>query len=344
MKHKFKILTALICFVGFAAINLCLAQVKEEKEEKFFKMEKLRVKPAAFKMAVSAGLFTGYDSNVNLRPAREGDVFQEFLLSADFIKPWIMGTRFSFNYDLGVLNYSEITDATNILNHLRFAAHKKLGAFETGTGYDLSILYYPNDDEDFAYNNDKSNGDFLFHKCFYYIKHNISGRLFHQILVEAGYKDYTNRKALQDSLTTLQDKERVDHRQLAEYSIGLALPPKMFFKLRGRAYRNDSNARYLDFYDYNVYDISPGLDFRAGRRLTFYTSFIYTRKNYKSRLVTSEAYKQKDDIYYANIEARYKIWKESVFSLMYTYRGDNSNDSLEKYTENVMTLGWQYNF
>ena len=74
------------------------------------------------------------------------------------------------------------------------------------------------------------------------------------------------------------------------------------------------------------------------------SNFVYLRKNYKTRLVTLEDYKQKDNIYAANLGARFKLNRNNLLSLFYTYRDNHTNESLEKYTENLISCGWQYNF
>lgn len=334
MRHKYIFLGLFILVAGFFATNEAFSDIKEEKQEKTLEIEKLQKRPLTYKLSSTAGLFSGYDSNVNLSPTSKGDLFEEFLYSLDFSKPLIKGLKFTFDYDLDVLNYNEINDASNILNHFRFGLHKKLSPFDLGTGYDLSIFYYPHDD----------NGDFLFHKCFFYIRNRLLKNLYHQLLLEAGVKKHTERKALSDTISTLQDKELVDRRQSIEYSLGYSFTSNLFLKLKTKFSKNDSNARYMDFYDYKSYELSPSIDYKLSKTLGLFSSFTYLKKNYKSRLVTLSDYKQKDEIYSVNLGVRYSLNKKNILSLLYTYRNNSSPDSSEKYTDNVMSFGWQYNF
>lgn len=335
MRRNYIFLTLIIFVLIFVSgAKDSFSQVKEEKGEKTLEVQKLMKKPYSCKLSFIAGLFSGYDSNVNLSPTSKGDTFEEFLFSLNVKKPWISQTKFTFDYDLDVVNYNEITDGTNILNHLRLGAHKKLFCFNAGTGYDLGAIYYP----------DNEDGNFLFHKGFFYVGNYLLKNLYHKLLFEVGLKDYSDAKALADAINTYQDDEREDKRESVEYSILTYLKKSLLLKLRLRFSVNNSNARYKDFYDYKSYQISPRLDYKLREGLEIFSRFTYMMKDYKSRDVTRENYKEKDDIYSTTTGLRYRLNKNNAISLFYTYRNNSSNDSLEKYTENVVSLGWQFKF
>ncbi|MBM3250460.1 MAG: hypothetical protein FJZ09_06470 [Candidatus Omnitrophica bacterium] len=338
MRQK-RILKTIPVLLLISLISSCPAfaqpQVKPEKEEKILSLPKLKKSPPSFKLSTSAGVFSGYDSNVNLSPVSKGDTFQEFLYSLSFSKPWTEGTTFTFNYDLDFLNYSRFTDSTNLLNHLRFGLHKEMGRyFDIGTGYDLGAFYYPHNKE----------GNFLLHRGFFYVKNYLTRRLYQEVLYESGYKRHTQRKALQDTINTYQDKKLIDRRNTGQYTIGMKVTPDLFAKVRLRFTNNDSNARFDDYYDYKAYEISPAAEYKFTRRLEGSAAFSFTRRDYKSRLVFANDYKEKDKIYAANLSFRYKVNRNNIASLAYCLRNNDSNEDLEEYTENIMTLGWQYNF
>ena len=335
MQRKY-IFLMLIFFlmIFFSGVDDCFSEVTEEKEEKTFEAQKLMKKPYRYNLSFIAALFSGYETNVNLSPTSKGDIFEEFLFSLNVKKPWIGESKFTFDYDLDVMNYNEITDGTNILNHLRLGAHKKLFSFNAGTGYDLGAVHYP-------YN---ESGNFLFHKGFFYLGNYISKNLYHKLLFEAGLKDYSDAKALSDTINTYQDKVREDKRHSVEYSILTYLRQSLLLKLKAKFSVNNSNARYMDFYDYKSYQISPMLDYKLRKDLEVFSRFTYLKKDYKSRDVTLEKYKQEDDIYATTAGLRYRLNKNNLISLFYTYRNNSSNDSLAKYTDNVVTFGWQFKF
>jgi hypothetical protein len=334
-KYVFISLIAACGFIFSTMSQGFCADVREEREEKTLEIPKLVKKKPAFKIYSTAGLFYGFDSNARLSAESKGDHYEEFLWSSSVIKPWIARTKFIFNYDLDVLNYNEATDISNILNHGRFTVDKKLADWlNVGIGDDLSIYAYLHNED----------GTFLFNKYFAYIRSKLARKTYHQILVSYGEKYYTDRKALGDTIGSVQEKERREHRQSVEYSISSDITRKFYAKILGRYSINESNDRYLDFYDYRSYEISPSITYKFTRKFDLSSNFIYLRKSYKTRLVTNADYKEKEDIYATNLLFRYKLDKHNIISFLYTYRCDDANDSLDKYTENVFTCGWQYNF
>jgi hypothetical protein len=201
-------------------------------------------------------------------------------------------------------------------------------------GYDLGILYYHHNED----------GDFLFHKGFLYLKHDLSRKLYHKLQLEAGLKDYTHRKALADTIRTYQDDKREDERLSAEYSIGSTFIPKLRLVLKTKFSFNESNAAYLDFYDYKSYEGSLYLDYKLLKDISIFSNLTYIRKKYLERLVTLRDYKQRDNLYSGTMGLLYQLNKRNSFTVSFTYRQNASNDSLEDYSENVINCGWQYNF
>lgn len=322
-------------FLFFLITGYSFAQRDEEKAEKTLDISKLERVAPTHRIYNSAGLFFGYDSNVRLSPERKGALFEEAIYSLGLIKPIDKGLNFTFNYDLDYLNYNDIVSATNFLNHLRLGMHKRNYPFQAGSGYDFSYVYYPHD----------PNGDFFFHKGFLYLRSYFSRRTFQEVFGEYGYKPHVTRKAMGDTIGVLQDKELEERRQVAGYRINSSLLPSLNLNFLFRFSKNESNARYLDFYDYKSYEFSPSLNYRLSAKTDLTLNFIYMRKDFKTRTITSDSSKkQKDDIYAANLALRYKLNKNSILSLIYGYRDDSSNESLEKYNENIISIGCQYNF
>lgn len=315
------------------------AKTKDEQEAKSLDLRELHKFLLPYKFSPRVGLYSGYDSNVNLDHARKGDVFEEFALSMSFSKPWLEnikwseGIKFTFDYDLDVLNYNEFTDASNILNHFNLGLHKRYKAFSVGTGYDLGILYYPHNED----------GNFLMHKGFVYLRQNIFRNVYHQVRFEEGFKHYTDKDALGESLNVLQDKKRHDDRYTIDYSIGSNITPRLFARLNGKYSVNTSNAIYQDFYDYKSYEAGAYLDYQLIRSLRLFSRATVMHKDY-SRTVTLRDYKERVNYYSATIGATYQLNKNNSLTAYYTRRNSYSNDHLETYFENVFTGGWQYRF
>jgi hypothetical protein len=322
-------------FTSILIQGVCFSQVEEEKQERVTQMQMLQKRKPSHKLRVSVASFAGYDNNVTLSPVRKGSVFEEFLYSIDFNKPLFGGLTFVFDYDLDFLNYHDVTKSSNLMNHLRLALDKSLNRFfSVGTGYDFSDFYYPNNVD----------GDFLFHKGFLYLKHSLSDKTYQRLAAEYGYKAHKKRKALADSLSQLQDKDLTDTRQSLEYSIVSGISPKLLVQFKTRFSKNDSNAHYLDYYDYKSYEFSPGMNYRLSEKLSLMWYMTYLRRSYTERTISTGTRKEKDNVYFANAGAKYRLNKNNVASLFYTYRDNATKEPLEKYTDSVFTLGWEYTF
>ena len=256
------------------------------------------------------------------------------MVSLYFLKKLPWDSKFVFCYDFDAIKYNEITDASSILNHLRFTLSKKISELEAGGGYDLGIFTYPY----------SGSADFLFHKGFTFLKHTFTKNTYQQLLCEWGVKDYMAKEALADTIATYQDDKRLDERKGVEYSLGSTFFKNIFLKLRTKFTLNDSNATYLDFYDYKSYEASPSIVYRFSKKVDIVSRFSYTEKKYAERLVTNGVDRQKDKMYAGNVGVRYSLTKQNILSVMYTYRDTDSNDPFSSYSENVISCGWQYNF
>jgi outer membrane protein assembly factor BamA len=310
------------------------SQIRQEKEEESPRTTKIMRNASLHRFNSSAGVFFGYDSNVRLSPESKGDIFEELLYSLRFMQRWKNNLHLSLEHDFNYRSYNEVTAASNILNHLNFGIHKKLPWINIGTGWSGGTFYYPENEE----------GDFFFSRPYLYLKSYLTEKLYYQLLFEYFYKRHTNRKALADTISTFQDKKRIDRRQGIEYSLGYALNSRLSLGFETRYSINNSNARYIDFYDYKTYEFSPRINYRLSKDLELISSVGYKKKDYKSRVVTLSSYKQKDEIYTVDIGIRYRLDKKSHLSLFYTHQNNSTSDSLEKYTENMFRCGWQYNF
>jgi uncharacterized protein (PEP-CTERM system associated) len=126
--------------------------------------------------------------------------------------------------------------------------------------------------------------------------------------------------------------------------MGFKITPKLFARFKTKFSINDSNARYVDYYDYKTYRHSLGLKYKLLKNIDLSSTFSYRRKLYDSRTVTLRDYKQKDNLYTATVGIDYKVDSKNTISLSYAYRQNESNDGLEEYTESIINCGWLYSF
>jgi len=329
-----KFFVAIALLTSFFVVSVCLAQPVDEKEEKVAEVKTIRKSAPTYRFAVRGATFFGWDSNADLATEKKGDTFEEYLVSGYFIKPWINDTKFTFDYDFDSLVYNERTDNSNILNHVRLGVHKKFAPVTIGAGADESFYYYPHND----------NGDALFHKGFFYVRQNIFKNLYHRLMFEAGLKDFTHAKALNETIDTYQDSHRIDRRWSAEYTVGSNVAKKLNLTFRTKFSLNDSNAHYLDFYDYKSYQETLSAEYRLLKRLYLNSSFSFIHKDYLERTIALGTGKQRDNLCVASVGPTYYINKYNSLSLYYVYRNNSSNEDLDKYMEHMLTAGWQINF
>jgi len=330
--YSFAIFLLIFAVLG----NYGFAQTKDELEERALLNAKRRslVRPSDYKLSMNIGGSVGYETNPRLSSLRKGDIFEESRFTLNFKKPLAKNLKFSFNYFGDLINFNEITDLNSLLNDLRFQLEQKFFWCSLGAGYDFMNSYYPVNE----------NGNFIFNKGFVYVDQNITKKLFHRFQFEGGLKSYLDNKALAETITTYQDDKREDKRLGFAYQVALKPNKRLFASLTSKYTLNDSNAIFLDFYDYESYLESLEVNYEIFKNLSAFSNFLYIRKNYDSRLATFKDYKQKDDLYAGTLGLIFKPTKNNALSLSYSYRDNQSNDGLAEYFDNVITCGWQYSF
>lgn len=320
--------------VIFFWFHPCFSQVKEETQEKPLEEQKVKLTVPSYKLSVIAAESFGYDSNPLLERESKGDLFEEFKYSLKFSKFWVHETTFNFNYNLNALNYNKFTEVSNLMNYINFGLDKRIWRFNLGTGYNTAYFYYPSSQD----------SDSFFHTFFFYAQDNTGRKLTNKLTLELGIKDYLHKKAIADTISTEQDKERVDKRLSLRYTISWSLKPGLLLNFNAKYSRNDSNARYLDYYDYDSYSVSPDFIWRITAKANLILGTSFLKKDYKSRQVTGSTYMQDDKSASAKCGLSYRLDKHNVLSLNYLYRNNSSSEKLEQYNENVFTCGWQYTF
>jgi len=321
----------------FLSESYGFTQGSEDREAKLLRIKRLEreilKKKAQAKLSQRIRVYSGYDSNVELTSERKNNTFEGFLYSLDFKKPVGEQLYFKADYDLDFKDYNKITDASTLLNHLKLTLANKFYFCELGLGYDLNWLYYP-----------KNDYDFLLHKGFLYLTKEFPKKTYHRLEVYYALKDYQDRKALGDSLISSQNKTRLDRRQGARYTLTWIVKPSLALRFGFSFYTNNSNARYLDYYDYKIFGPSAYLYLKLFKNITSYWGVSYFQRDYQERTVTSANFKQKDNLYIGKTGLVYKLDRNNSLFLDYTYRENSSNDSLQEYSESLVSWGWQYRF
>ena len=242
------------------------AEIKEEKSERAYLNIPQETYP--LKIRTETGIFLGYDGNVLLNTERKGDIFQKTYwfvnINKKIRKDW--GVNLSYYGDYW--NYSEFNDASSMVNNIRLEAYRYLGKVKLGSGYDFTYMYYPFNSE----------GDFFFHKGFVYFKYSLTRNLYNKLSLTYGSKNFISAKALSDTYSTYQNKNRLDKRFFCRNEVGIYLNRNTLLRLIAGFRKNNSNSRFEDYYDYDAYTGGIRLDVKITPKIIGFTDLFFTRK------------------------------------------------------------------
>jgi len=337
MKNKkFLFLMILITLTTGLFSFTCIAQPKEEEEA--YKTdstsrdayEEITKKKTNFN--VIASITQGYDTNATLDSEREGDFFNQANLDLDLIHEFYSNVKVKFAAGATDINYYDVTDA-NFLDAYAGSGliFDFLDVLSMETLYKFSEIYYHKDKQ----------GTYLTHEAIFGLKHAITDSLYHKVEYEIMYKHFDERQA-RDAAGT-QVKDRKDLRHTVSYQITKTFT-KTLFKVKGTFFHNDSNDKYLDYYDYNSYKASGSLIQLLTEKLYIIGSVAYEFKDFKDRYVSDIGKKQEDDVYFISAALFYDLTANLSVGADYTYIKNDSNDPLEDYTDNLFTTGLYYTF
>jgi len=291
-------------------------------------------RPRRKKARARLGVFHAYETNAKLSAHRKGDFVEGVSFAVDYPREVSSGLILNWKYDLFASNYQEVTDNRYILNQVGGRLEKKIGRFRLSGGASTFLLVYP-------VNRD---GDFWSPKGFLKLRHYFAKRLYHQLVCDFSVKDYIHAKALGDASGSQQEKERHDKQYTAAYQVGGGLGSRFAWRLGTKLTVNDSNARYIDYYDYRSFRHSLNLAYKISQKDAFFSSLSFTRKEYDTRTITSGDPRQINNLYTVTCGLRRRFDRHKSLALYYTYRENVSNDALAEYSDSVATLSWQYHF
>jgi len=288
----------------------------------------------------------GYDNNVYLNSAREHDPFTQITYKTTFTSPLCDTMDAILGYEVMSLLYPQEHDVDMIKNGVRIGLDTKLSdAVKLSTSYYFDYIDYPNTGSD----------DFLDHRMDFVVKQNLPYKMYHSLGYEFMYKDYQERQTRVERVVDFfgfplnlgvinTGKNRSDIRNSIEYEIGKYFP-KDLIKASYQYYYNDSNERYLNFYDHDSYRGSISLTHIFTDKLFLYVSFSDQYRFFRSRmLTTNEGSHERDRTYIASSALFYNLNESLSVGLNYSYRKNDSNEPIEKYTGSLVSLGAYYKF
>jgi hypothetical protein len=341
MKNIFKLLI-LSCLL-LNCIGLPVSADEEDTRDK----HKVMQQPVAGKTTMASsgikdklsynfyiGALEGYDNNVYLDSRRKGDTFDQAM--ADVVIRYRLNDRLDIKarYDFTSITYHRFTDVNMMDNQISASfEYYPQNRLKVEAGYLVDFVdYFKGKDSDFMM-------DGPFGGVKYYIDRNtyIGG------MYQYSVYDYSTRKT-RDGSNQITDITRKDKRNtiIAEFATYLG---KLFVKVKNTYFFNDSNDRYLDYYDYNSERINLYAAYPVTERFTVLFNGGYQRKDFKSRTTTKdENKKEHDNIMMLGGGLYYKLLPSCSISLNYSYRQNYSNDPIQEYSGSIGTIGLNLSF
>ncbi|MDD5496334.1 MAG: hypothetical protein PHP46_04450 [Candidatus Omnitrophica bacterium] len=288
----------------------------------------------------SASVTQGYDNNVFLDPSRKDDSFTQEAVIMNFKYPF-RDNKLNLKYGLDFTNitYYKITDAS-LLDWSLWGGfdYTIFDVFTLSPSYRFNMVWYPRDDQS-SNNWNEFNLDLRQDLLdnFYFLD-----KVYHKGTYRLSYQNYQHRKARLGN-GNLSSNTRADLRNTFDYEVGLYMFDSLI-KVNNQIYRNDSDDQYEDYYDYNSYRLGCSIVHMFTDKFYSIGSFYWQKKFYDSRQSSQEAVCEKDDLYIVSSSLYYDITPHFSIFANYSYRENQSNEPLQKYSGSVVTAGIYYNF
>lgn len=281
-----------------------------------------------------AGVIQGFDSNVNLDATHKPDNYTQEVVDAHFTYPVTDLVRSRFGFDLTNVTYYTKTDNSILDGTADISFERPLGkGFTASVGYLFDLLWYPND----------TNGTYVGNEFSCAIKQDLTRRSSQKVTYRVLLKDFTERKARLGN-GNLSGHTRQDVRNTFEHEFSYAITKYTKVKLRNQVYLNDSNDQYYDYYTYVSYKTGGSLIQSIMPKLYGVAAFTYERRDYDSRQVSDRQADQWDNYITVSTTLLYDITKNISAFANYTHLENNTNEPLERYTDNLYTAGVYYSF
>ena len=310
-----------------------LKLLKERAEAKI----KEKRRQQLLKTRISASGYAGLESNPLNDENEKTDVFIE----EDFAFNWLPTFNKDFSADIGYRlanqTYMEQTDLSTfdhvwnaILKYYPFDSH--LLMLQPGIEYDW--LTYPLD-ETATYEDIRT---------FTKFKHYVGKEWHYGGKYEHSSKVYSDKLARDINKVDILGEARSDERNTVELYLQRYLGKKYSAKLRGKVYRNNSNDKYQEYYDYDGY---RGYFTLAGSFLKddkLYVTFTpdFEKKSYHHRVADNTA--REDRVTQYKVDMYYTFTKNWELSYLLTRKFSSSNASGGEFDNMTNQVWFTYNF
>jgi len=281
-----------------------------------------------------AAVTVGYDNNAFLDSRRIGDAYTQQYFKTTFSSPMSNRTIWLLDYEIMNLYYMDEKKLDVVSSGIRTGWDHKLDKDTTiSGGYGFNVVEYINTGSD----------DFFEQAIDLKLKRNLPHKMFHSIGYDGSYRNYS-RRINRGPAGLGGTKKRDDVRNTVNYEIGKFLSKDMI-KLNAEYYNNNSDEKYLNYYDYGSFKLGASLTHLFTEKLFGYMSLAKQFRDYRSRTLSADAAAlQKDRTYLITMAMFYSINKSLSFGLNYSYRQNKSNEPIERYSGSLVSLSTYYRF
>lgn len=281
-----------------------------------------------------AAVTIGYDNNAFLDSRRAGDIYTQEFVSTSFAGPIWRQTEFFFDYEAMNLVYPDHRKLDMIRNGIHTGLERRMNKNITVSGgyaFDIIEYYHTGTDDYFEQVLDLK------------VKQTLPRKMFHSLRYDGSFRNYDKRYNRSDT-GIVGTKKRDDVRNTFTYEIGKFFEKDML-KLNFEYYNNNSDEKYLNYYDYDSYRFGASLTHLFSTKVFGYLSAARQLRDYRTRsLINNPGAKQEDKTYLCTAALFYSVNKSLSFGLNYSYRQNNSNEPGERYSGSLTSFSAYYRF
>lgn len=285
-------------------------------------------------VSASVGVSEGYESNVNLDGARDGDYFTEesaTVVVGPRITSWLRG---EVAWNLLNTHYQEMTDSNLWMNTVSATAQlQPHRAVRLDAGYEYALLNFPDD----------TGSSFSDHRVKTALFLAQAAWLTHRIGWTYQAREYDTRKARDADGAAIAGANRQDDRHTGSYELQLRFP-KTSVKIGGETSRNFSNERFQDYYDWDAVKLRLAVTrvLSAVWLGTLAASQEYRAYHRRNVPAINEA--ERDTLFTLGGSLVYQLTPHATVTYSVTYRHQDSNDPRLDFTDWINQLGVTLSF
>lgn len=290
----------------------------------------VRKKIGKLKVDVSASMVSGYDGNVNLeRYDEDGSFFMQHTLGISGTYPFFKIFTLKGGYDFTSIKYFKFSDPDLLDNVLTLGLDTKIADnFLWNIEYMADFVNFPHDEQ----------SKYIMNQIATSFKHDINDWLYQKIGFEYFIKKY-DKSRVRNAAGILLPAHRRDERNAVFYQLGAFIGDKTFVKSETKGYLNDSNEKFLDYYDYRALKTKVSVAHLMTDKLYGLASFAYQYKGYNKRGVSDNEFDQRDHLFIYGASIFYDVIPSVSIGTSFDFRKNHSNENVEKYEDYIISSG-----